>query len=91
MTIVADSWLDKNALNDTLKVKKKVLMICDTNNFSRRAHEIIIGNNKSGKSLGNYILSFSKRLLQKQRTLKADIPEIDWWTGERDEKPAYGI
>ena len=52
LTIVVDSWLDKNALNDTLKVKKNVLMICDTNNFSKGANQIIIGNNKSPKSLG---------------------------------------
>ncbi|GAI41287.1 unnamed protein product, partial [marine sediment metagenome] len=27
LTIITDSWLDKNALNDTIKVNKKVLMI----------------------------------------------------------------
>lgn len=90
LTIVTDSWLDKNALNDTLKVKKKVLMICDTNNFARRADKIIIGNNKSGKSLGVIFYLLAKGYC-KNKGITKEIPEIDWWTGERDEKPAYGI
>ena len=52
LTIIMDQWVDKNALNDTLRVRKKVLMVCDTNNFSQWADQIIIGNNKSPKSLG---------------------------------------
>ena len=52
LTIIADSWLDKNALYDTLRAGKKVMLICDTNNFSKGADKIIIGNNKSPKSLG---------------------------------------
>ena len=50
LTVVFDSWLDKNALHDTLKVHKKVLMIADTNNFIKGANQIIIGYNKSPKS-----------------------------------------
>ncbi len=83
LTIVADSWLDKNALKDTKNVKKKVLMICDTNNFAAGADQIIIGNNKSGKSLGviYYILA---RGYCKARGITADIPDLDWWTEESE-------
>src|SRR3972149_2613050 len=42
LTIVCDSWLDKNALNDTLNVHKKVMMVCDTNNFPKDANQIVI-------------------------------------------------
>ena len=35
LTIITDHWIDKNALRDTLNVQKSVLMICDTNNFSK--------------------------------------------------------
>ncbi len=80
LTIVTDSWLDKNALNDTLKVRKKVLMICDTNNFAKGADQIIIGNNKSGKSLG-VIFYLLTRGYCKAREIDADIPELEWWTG----------
>jgi small subunit ribosomal protein S2 len=83
LTIVTDSWLDKNALNDTLNVRKKVLMICGTNNFAQGADQIIIGNNKSGKSLG-LIFYLLTRGYCKAKGIKADIPELDWWISEED-------
>jgi len=85
LTIICDTWLDKNALADTLNVKKKILMICDTNNFSKGADKIIIGNNKSEKSLGVifYILA---REYCKAKKIDADIPELEEWTGGSDEK-----
>lgn len=81
LTIVTDSWLDKNALNDTLKVNKKVLMICDTNNFSRRVDNVIIGNNKSPKSLG-IIFYLLTRGYCKAKNIEVNVPDLDWWTGE---------
>ncbi len=81
LTIVTDSWLDKNALNDTLNVHKKVLMICDTNNFPKGADQIIIGNNKSQKSLG-VIFYLLARGYCKARGIEVEIPELEWWTGE---------
>jgi len=81
LTIVSDSWLDKNALNDTMNVNKKVLMICDTNNFSKGAEKVIIGNNKSPKSLG-VIFYLLARGYCKAKDIKADIPDLDWWTEE---------
>lgn len=83
LTIVTDSWLDKNALLDTVRVKKKVLMICDTNNFAKGANQIIIGNNKSSKSLGIifYVLA---RGYCKSRGIEVDIPDLDWWVKDRE-------
>ncbi|MCK5625163.1 hypothetical protein KAI04_05000 [Candidatus Pacearchaeota archaeon] len=81
LTIVTDSWLDKNALNDTINVHKKVLMICDTNNFAKGADQIIIGNNKSPKSLG-VIFYLLTRGYCKAKNIEADIPDLEWWTGE---------
>ena len=83
LTIVADSWLDKNALNDTLKVNKKVLMICDTNNFAKGADQIIIGNNKHVKSLG-VIFYLLAREYCKAKKIQAEIPDLEWWTGETE-------
>lgn len=85
LTIVVDSWLDKNALNDTLKVKKNVLMVCDTNNFSKGANQIIIGNNKSPKSLGVIFYILAKGYC-KEKGIDANIPDLDWWTEEFEEK-----
>lgn len=83
LTIVVDSWLDRNAFLDTLRVHKKVLMICDTNNFSKGAHKVVIGNNKSTKSLG-VIFYLLARGYCKAKKLKSinDLPDLEWWTGE---------
>lgn len=81
LTIVTDAWLDKNALNDTNKVNKNVLMICDTNNFSKGADKVMIGNNKSAKSLGVIYYLLAKGYCEK-RGIKADIPELEWWMEE---------
>jgi len=52
LTIICDPWIDKNALNDTIKLKKPVLSLCDTNNFIQHITNIIPCNNKSKKSVG---------------------------------------
>jgi small subunit ribosomal protein S2 len=81
LTIVTDSWLDKNALKDTLNVRKKVLMICDTNNFSKGADKVIIGNNKHHKSLG-VIFYLLTRGFCKAKGINKNIPDLDWWVEE---------
>jgi small subunit ribosomal protein S2 len=83
LTIITDSWLDKNALKDTVNVKKKVLMICDTNNFASGASQVIIGNNKSARSLG-LIFYLLTRGYCKAKGLECDIPDLDWWTEESE-------
>ena len=52
LTIICDPWIDKNALNDTIKLKRPVLSLCDTNNFIQHITNIIPCNNKSKKSIG---------------------------------------
>lgn len=52
LTIICDPWMDKNALNDTFKLKKPVLGLCDTNNFTSGVTKIIPCNNKAKKSVG---------------------------------------
>jgi len=91
LTIVNDSWLDKNALNDTLNIKKKILMICDTNNFSKGADKVIIGNNKSPKSLGviYYLLT---REYCKAKGIQKEIPDLEWWLSEDENlKAEFGV
>jgi len=85
LTIITDQWVDKNALNDTLKVHKKVLMICDTNNFPKGSNQIILGNNKSQKSLGLIFYLLVKGYC-KARGIEAEIPDLEWWTGEIEEE-----
>jgi small subunit ribosomal protein S2 len=84
LSIITDSWLDKNALHDTYNIRKKVLMICDTNNFSQGADKIVIGNNKSAKSLG-IIFYLLARGYCKAKEIEADIPDLEWWITEDEE------
>ena len=85
LTIITDHWLDKNALNDTLRVGKKVLMICDTNNFSKGAEQIIIGNNKSPKSLGVIFYLLARGYLKALGEDTTKVPDLEWWTGDVEE------
>lgn len=85
LTIITDHWLDKNALADTLKVHKKVLMICDTNNFAKGADKVIIGNNKSVRSLGVIFYLLTRGYMKAKKLDVSKIPDLEWWTGEVEE------
>jgi len=78
LTIITDHWLEKNALKDTIDMRKKVLMICGTNNFSKGADKIIIGNNKSPKSIGLIYYLLAKGYCE-AKGIQKDIPDMDWW------------
>ena len=52
LTIICDPWMDKNALKDTARLKKPIISLCDTNNFTTNITKIIPCNNKSTKSIG---------------------------------------
>jgi len=84
LTIVVDQWVDKNALQDTLNVRKNVLMICDTNNFSKGADQIIIGNNKSPRSIGLIFYLLTREYMKAKGMDTSQIPDIEWWTSEED-------
>lgn len=85
LTIITDQWVDKNALNDTLRAGKKVLMVCDTNNFSKGSDKVIIGNNKSEKSLGLIFYLLAKGYCAARGIQpKTPIPDLEWWVGEEE-------
>lgn len=79
LTIITDQWLDKNALKDTMDVNKKVLMVCGTNNFSKGADKVIIGNNKSGKSIGLIYYLLAKGYLKAKGKDTSNLPDMDVW------------
>ena len=78
-------------------------MICDTNNFSKGATQIIIGNNKSPKSLGLIFYLLAKGYCKTHKLeSEKDIPDLDWWIGDKGSSeeeakrkaragPKYGI
>ncbi|MDO8623608.1 MAG: hypothetical protein Q7R52_05150 [archaeon] len=81
MAIICDSWMDKNAFNDIKNVRKKVMMICDTNNFPRGADQIVIGNNKSGKSFGLIFYLLARGYCEK-KGINKEIPQLEEWEKE---------
>ena len=91
LTIVCDSWLDKNALNDTLNVHKKVLMVCDTNNFPTGANQIVIGNNKSPRSLGLIFYLIARGFCKAKGISTDNMPDLDWWTSEEEKGAEMGV
>lgn len=60
LTIICDPWIDKNALRDTIKLKKPVIALSDTNNLTTGITKVIPCNNKSGKSIGCVLYIIAK-------------------------------
>ncbi len=83
LTIICDPWIDKNALNDTAILKKPVLSLCDTNNYTTNVTQIIPCNNKSKKSIG-CILYILAREYCKAKKLPFDAVLEDF-TGKLEE------
>jgi ribosomal protein uS2 len=77
LILIADPWLDKNALEDAFRVHVPVLSICDTNNFTRGITSILPGNNKSAKSLGIIFYLMAKTYCETHK-IKADIKIQDF-------------
>jgi len=80
LTIICDPWIDKNALNDTLRLKKPVMALCDTNNYTFKITKIIPCNNKSKKSIG-CILFILAREYTKAKNMPFDA-KLEDFTGE---------
>lgn len=67
LVLICDPWVDKNALNDALRVRVPVMSICDTNNYTQGVKVIVPGNNKSAKSLGMLLYLLAKVYCEKRK------------------------
>ena len=67
LTIICDPWIDKNALNDTIKLKKPIISLCDTNNYIQNITKIIPCNNKSSKSIGCILFILAREFNKKNK------------------------
>jgi len=81
MVIVTDPWVDKNALGDAKKTNKKVLMLSDTNNFTKDADYIIPCNNKGSKSIGLVYYLLAKGYLEKRKMSTDNLGSINDFIG----------
>lgn len=98
--IICDPWVDKNALNDAIKLKLPVLGICDTNNYAKGITHIIAGNNKSGKAVGLFLYILAREYLKsKGKEKEAKALKMEDFTGKLEEpveqvqieKAGYGV
>jgi small subunit ribosomal protein S2 len=83
LVFICDPWLDKNAMNDALRVKIPVLSICDTNNYVKKITQIVPGNNKSAKSLGMIFYLLAKIYIEK-RKINITAPAIQEFVDDWD-------
>ena len=82
MIFICDPWLDKNSLNDAKKVKIPIVGICDTNNHTTDIDVVIIGNNKSNKSLGLFFWLLAREYM-KAHNIDKPLPTLEDFVGEQ--------
>ena len=70
--LVTDSWPDRNAITDALKIGIPVIALCDTNNQSNNIDLVVPCNNKGKKSLGLFFFILTKEYMKKRGLIKDD-------------------
>lgn len=81
MLMVCDPWLDKNALNDAKNIGIPVVGVCDTNNHTTNIDVLIIGNNKSNKSIGLFFWLLTREYM-KAHGIDKPLPTLEDFVGE---------
>lgn len=70
--LVTDSWPDRNAIKDALKIGIPVIALCDTNNQSNNIDLVVPCNNKGKKSLGLAFYILGKEYLKARGEIQKD-------------------
>ena len=70
MILVTDSWPDRNAIIDSVKMGIPVIALCDTNNQTNNIDFVIPANNKGKKSLGLFFWLLTREYLRNRGILK---------------------
>jgi ribosomal protein uS2 len=81
MLLICDPWLDKNALADAKNIRIPVAGICDTNNHTADVDVVMIGNNKSNKSLGLFFWLMAREYM-KAHNIDKPLPTLEEFVGE---------
>ncbi len=69
---IIDSWPDRNAIKDALKVGMVVMALCDSNNQTNGIDFVIPCNNKGKKSLGMIFFLLAREYFKKTGKIKTD-------------------
>jgi len=72
LVFVVDSWPDRNAVKDALKVGIPVLALCDSNNQTNGIDFVLPCNNKGKKSLGLVFYLIAREFMKKIGEIKSD-------------------
>lgn len=72
LIFVIDSWPDRNAVKDALKIGIPVVALCDSNNQTNGIDFVIPCNNKGKKSLGLMFYLLTREYLKKLGQIKSD-------------------
>jgi len=96
LIMVCDPWVDKNALQDGVRLKLPVMSICDTNNYTHGVSQIIASNNKSTKSIGLILFILAREYLKHTgKDKEAKALNLEDFTGKLQEntemKVGYGV
>ena len=81
MIVICDPWLDKNALADAKNIRIPVAAICDTNNHTVDCDVVMIGNNKSNKSMGLFFWLMAREYM-KAHGIDKPLPSLEDFVGE---------
>ena len=68
--LAIDSWPDRNAIIDSVKMGLPVIALCDTNNQTNNIDLVIPANNKGKKSLGLFFWILTREYLHNRGILK---------------------
>jgi len=72
IVLVTDSWPDRNAILDAIKVGIPVIALCDTNNQSNNIDLVVPCNNKGKKSLGLFFWILTREYMKLRGMIKKD-------------------
>ncbi len=72
LILATDSWPDRNAISDAIKIGIPVVALCDTNNQANNIDLVVPCNNKGKKSLGLIFYILARELLKKHGEISKD-------------------
>ncbi len=70
--LVTDSWPDRNAIADAIRIGIPVIALCDTNNQANNIDLVVPSNNKGKKSLGLLFWIITREYLKERGIIKND-------------------